>query len=76
MKLKLAALAALAAASFAAEAHFGMVIPDKAAVADQKASTVNLTIAFAHPFEQNGMTIEKAWRVPVRRGTRTVLGAR
>ncbi len=59
MKLKLAALAALAAASFAAEAHFGMVIPDKAAVADQKASTVNLTIAFAHPFEGNGMTMAK-----------------
>ncbi|MBQ9241599.1 MAG: DUF4198 domain-containing protein [Duodenibacillus sp.] len=57
MKLKLAALAALTALSFAAQAHFGMVIPDKSFVADQKKSTVNLTIAFAHPFEGNGMTM-------------------
>ena len=57
MKLKLSALAALTALSFAAQAHFGMVIPDKSFVADQKKSTVNLTIAFAHPFEGNGMTM-------------------
>ncbi len=59
MKQKLAVLALLSLAATAANAHFGMVIPDKAYVTDQKAPTVGLTVAFAHPMERNGMTMAK-----------------
>jgi len=46
-------------------AHFGMIIPDQAMVVDQKKAEVNLTISFSHPFEQQGMNMEKPKQVGV-----------
>jgi len=42
----------------AASAHFGMLIPDTDELTQDK-RTVNLTLAFAHPFEMQGMELEK-----------------
>jgi len=39
-------------------AHLGMVIPDQNIIAQKKKST-HLTLAFAHPFENVGMNLEK-----------------
>ncbi len=39
-------------------AHFGMVIPSKNVVSQQK-KTVDLTLSFSHPFERNGMQLVK-----------------
>lgn len=39
-------------------AHFGMLIPDTDAVSQEK-RTVNLTLSFSHPFEMEGMELEK-----------------
>jgi len=46
-------------------AHFGMIIPDQAMISDQKKPDVNLTISFSHPFEQQGMNMEKPKQVGV-----------
>ncbi len=40
-------------------AHFGVLIPSKDFVLDPKDKTISFTIAFAHPREQHGMTMEK-----------------
>ena len=45
------------------QAHFGMLIPSEATVVDKAKSTLNLSIAFCHPMEQNGMDMEKPKRV-------------
>ena len=45
--------------AFTAQAHFGMVIPDRALVVNQKETTVNLQLSFSHPMERNGMKLEK-----------------
>ncbi len=44
-----------------ASAHFGMVIPSKNIVTPQD-KTVDFTLAFAHPFEGNGMELVKPLR--------------
>ncbi len=44
--------------SLEASAHFGMVIPSENVVTQQK-KTVDLTLSFSHPFEQNGMELVK-----------------
>ncbi|MHA7879912.1 MAG: DUF4198 domain-containing protein [Saccharospirillum sp.] len=48
---------ALALASSSTLAHFGMIIPSDAMVTQQETRTISLDIAFAHPFEQYGMTL-------------------
>ena len=42
-----------------ASAHFGMVIPSQANVMESKDATVELSLKFWHPFENNGMNLEK-----------------
>jgi cobalt/nickel transport protein len=41
------------------QAHFGTVLPDKSMVMQGDNPTVELTLAFLHPFEQNGMDMAK-----------------
>ncbi|MCH8531197.1 MAG: DUF4198 domain-containing protein [Saccharospirillum sp.] len=48
---------ALSIAATTASAHFGMIIPSDAMVEQQGNRVVSLDIAFAHPFEQYGMTL-------------------
>ncbi len=42
-----------------ASAHFGMVIPSDSMVMQEENKTVTVTLAFAHPFEGNGMELVK-----------------
>ncbi|WP_316899696.1 DUF4198 domain-containing protein [Pseudodesulfovibrio indicus] len=60
MKKLTAALAALCVILFAgnAFAHFGMLIPDTDELTQEK-RTVELTLSFSHPFEGQGMVLEK-----------------
>lgn len=53
------ALGLLTLLPITAMAHFGIVVPDKATVLDQKQSLVNVRVAFAHPMERSGMTMVK-----------------
>jgi cobalt/nickel transport protein len=41
------------------QAHFGVIMPDKAMVMQGDNPNVELTLAFCHPFEQNGMNLAK-----------------
>lgn len=41
------------------QAHFGVILPDKAMVVQGDNPTLELTLAFLHPFEQNGMDMAK-----------------
>lgn len=52
-------ISAALAASSPALAHFGLLLPDQAVVADSGKATVNFTAAFLHPMEQTGMTLAK-----------------
>lgn len=40
-------------------AHFGLVIPSSSTVMDKTQADVKIDIAFAHPFEQEGLTMAK-----------------
>jgi len=42
-----------------AQAHFGLILPDKSMVVQGDNTDLNLTLAFLHPFEQKGMTMAK-----------------
>jgi cobalt/nickel transport protein len=42
-----------------AHAHFGMIIPSDDIVSQGDANRVSLKLAFAHPFEMQGMSLEK-----------------
>ncbi|WP_308621577.1 DUF4198 domain-containing protein [uncultured Desulfovibrio sp.] len=63
--IRLAALALLAGLGLlfadipAARAHFGMLIPSTPTVTEKAAADLTLDIAFAHPLERKGMTMEK-----------------
>ena len=52
---------ALALAAFlltgTAHAHFGMVIPDREIVSNQKQAGIKVTLAFAHPMAREGMDL-------------------
>jgi len=61
--LCLALVLALAGVSFA---HFGMIMPDKSMVMQGDKPEVEVTLAFCHPFEQNGMD----WARPKKFGVR------
>jgi cobalt/nickel transport protein len=41
------------------QAHFGMIMPDKSTVMQGDNPQLELTLAFCHPFEQNGMDLAK-----------------
>jgi cobalt/nickel transport protein len=41
------------------QAHFGMILPDKSMVMQGDNQNLELTLAFCHPFEQNGMNMAK-----------------
>lgn len=41
------------------QAHFGLIMPDKAMVMQGDDANLGLTLAFCHPFEQNGMDMAK-----------------
>lgn len=43
----------------AAQAHFGMLIPSQSNVMESKDTTVGLSLKFWHPFQNNGMDLEK-----------------
>ncbi|GHS87269.1 ATP-dependent DNA ligase [Campylobacterota bacterium] len=55
--LQAAIVAMIAAAP--AFAHFGVVTTDKTSIEDDKESTLAITFAFLHPFEQTRMTMVK-----------------
>ncbi len=57
-RIGLAAAAALALGT-AAEAHYGMVIPSDQMVMQGEERRIALSLAFAHPFEVEGMTLAK-----------------
>jgi len=59
----------------AAFAHYGMILPSDNMVAQDEPRTLNLDIAFAHPFEQDGMTLvkPKAFSVTTADGTTDLL---
>lgn len=52
-------LLAVVFASAPARAHFGMLIPSDNMVMQQDNRTVTLTLSFSHPFEGQGMILEK-----------------
>jgi cobalt/nickel transport protein len=41
------------------QAHFGMIMPNKSMVMQGDNPALELTLAFCHPFEQNGMNLAK-----------------
>jgi len=41
------------------QAHFGVILPDKSMVMQGEDANLGLTLAFCHPFEQNGMDMAK-----------------
>ena len=55
---RLALIAALLAAAPAA-AHYGMIIPSDPMLSQEDGRSVDLTISFSHPFEEDGMTLER-----------------
>lgn len=57
MKVKIC-VAALLAPGIAA-AHFGMIVPDDSMVSQEDGRSVALTVSFSHPFEGDGMVMER-----------------
>ncbi|MEA2102511.1 MAG: DUF4198 domain-containing protein [Thermodesulfobacteriota bacterium] len=55
----LAGMILVAFMSFPASAHFGMLIPSDTMIEQGGDSMVNLELMFAHPFEGNGMDMER-----------------
>lgn len=54
------------------QAHFGMILPDKAMIGQGEKATVDLTVAFLHPFEQKGMAMGKPQRFGVLSGKENI----
>jgi len=51
--------AALFAATGAAQAHFGMIIPSDTMIAQEDPRTIALEVSFSHPFELSGMDLPR-----------------
>ncbi|MCF0253413.1 MAG: DUF4198 domain-containing protein [Duodenibacillus sp.] len=66
--LALLAPLALSLAPLPALAHFGLLVADRSALADQQAASVKVTAAFCHPMEQVGMTMARPERFIVSAG--------
>lgn len=67
-KISAICLAGILLLAGAAEAHFGMVIPSRSMVLNNKDATVSVDVAFAHPFAANGMKMENAPELDVWEG--------
>ena len=57
--------------SAAAQAQFGIVVPSADVVEDRAGRSVTLSVAFAHPMERTGMTMEKPEAFTVTAGGKT-----
>lgn len=68
------ALAVIAAPAFA---HYGMIIPDDSMISQQDGRSVALTMSFSHPFERDGMMLERpvAFAVTHEGATTDLLGS-
>ena len=47
-------------------AHFGMIIPSDSMVMQGESKTIKLTLSFSHPFEGQGMELDKPHAFGVR----------
>ncbi|MFO6463487.1 DUF4198 domain-containing protein [Jannaschia sp. KMU-145] len=54
---RLALVASLAAAP--AAAHYGMIIPSDPMLSQEDGRAIDLTLSFSHPFEEDGMVLER-----------------
>jgi len=59
MKSQYLAAAALCLSAGTAGAHYGMIIPSTPMLAQEDGRSVGLTMSFSHPFELNGMVLER-----------------
>ena len=59
------AAAALLAGTTAAQAHYGMIIPDTAMLGQEDGRSVTLTLSFSHPFDLDGMPLDRPVSVTV-----------
>jgi len=59
MKQILGAIAALMAAGGVAQAHYGMIIPSDQMVMQEDPRTLDLMVAFGHPFDPAGLELVK-----------------
>lgn len=59
MKRLILAMALMLGLAQAAQAHFGMVIPSQSVVEDKAKANINISVAFIHPMEMNGMSMER-----------------
>ena len=50
---------AVFAAAAPAFAHYGMIIPNDPMISQEDGRSVNLTMSFSHPFEMDGMMLER-----------------
>ena len=70
---------ALASAALAAPAlaHYGMIIPNDPMISQEDGRSVSLTMSFSHPFENDGMVLERPAAFTVTNGDETtdLLGA-
>ncbi len=73
----LAASFATCVAAVPAFAHYGMIIPSDPMISQEDGRSVELTMSFSHPFEMDGMTLEKpaAFAVTHEGTTTDLLGA-
>ncbi|MEL6978237.1 MAG: DUF4198 domain-containing protein [Pseudomonadota bacterium] len=58
MKAVFVAMALSVGIAPAAQAHYGMIIPNDPMIAQEDGRSVSLSISFSHPFEGEGMTLE------------------
>ena len=59
LRLLLISIITLQLNSRSANAHFGIVIPSASIVTQSDKSIIQLTLSFAHPFEQKGMNLAR-----------------
>jgi cobalt/nickel transport protein len=64
-KSGLAAIVLVCIFSGPAMAHFGMVIPSKAVIEDQKEASISVEFSFSHPMEMVGMPLAKPKSVQI-----------
>jgi len=55
----------------AALAHYGMIIPNDPMISQEDGRSVALTLSFSHPFEMDGMTLERPVAFAVTHGGQT-----
>lgn len=55
----LASLVASATVAWPLQAHYGMIIPSDPMISQEDGRSVDLTMSFSHPFEHDGMVLER-----------------